>query len=64
MIIQSFELEPLKYLSTKTSLPLSYLMRANPEEGWTDEYITNLASYVQGLNNIDTFDSFLCFIHI
>jgi len=49
MIIQSFELEPLKYLSTKTSLPLSYLMRANPKEGWTDEFITNLASYVQGI---------------
>jgi hypothetical protein len=53
MIIQSFEIEPLKYLSTRTNLPLSYLMRENPGEGWTDEFITTLASYVQGLKYID-----------
>jgi glycerophosphoryl diester phosphodiesterase len=33
VVIQCFESEPLRYLSTKTSLPLIFLMEQNPENG-------------------------------
>lgn len=48
VVIQCFDEKALRYLATKTTLPLVYLMEKNPAGGWTDNFIKDLASFAQG----------------